>query len=426
MRGASLTPRLARLSLLALPALATALGLGACGQRGAATTAGVSGAAGAGAAPEVGVATVARRPMSRQLTVSSELVPFQQIDVYAKQAGYVKQLLVDYGSRVRRGQVMAVLEIPELEIQLRQDSAAIGSMRGQVAHAEHELGRVEAQQKVLHLQFERLNGVAESKPGLVAQQEVDDAQGKDLAAQAQVEASRSSLDTARDQLAEATARLAHDQVLFDYSRITAPFAGVVTKRYANLGALMQAGTSSSTQAMPLVQLSQDDLYRLVIPVPESYVRSIHVGDPVTVRVPALNRSFPAQVTRFSADVGAETRTMHTEVDVRNQNGMLLPGLYAEASLSLDRKDSALAVPLQAVNQEGAATTVFVVGAGNRIEDRPVELGMRTAADAEVLSGLREGEAIVVGDRGSLKPGELVRPHPVRMLQYQGGAEPGQP
>ena len=108
-------------------------------------------------------------------------------------------------------------------------------------------------------------------------------------------------------------------MLFDYARITAPFAGVVTQRYANLGTLMQAGTSSSTQAMPLVRLSQDDLFRLVIPVPESYVRYIHIGDPVDVRIPALNKTFPGKVARFSVDVKADTRTMHTEVDVPNPN-----------------------------------------------------------------------------------------------------------
>jgi RND family efflux transporter MFP subunit len=372
----------------------------------------------ASARPAVGVARVERKPMQQGLTLSSELVPFQEIDVYAKESGYVSQLLVDYGSRVQKGQLLAVLEIPELQMLLQQDAAAIKDMQDQVTHAAHDLARVEAQANVFRLQFERLNGVAQSKPGLVAQQEVDDAQGKDLAAQAQVEAARSALDAARSQLGGAEAKRAQDQVLFDYSRIRAPFAGVVTQRYANFGALVQAGTSSSTQAMPLVKLSQDDLFRLVIPVPESYVRFIRIGDPVTVRVPALDRSFPGKVARFSVDVKADTRTMHTEVDVLNPDRLLIPGLYAEAALALDRKDRALTVPLQAVNQQGDATTVDVVNAAGRIEERPVRLGLRTAADAEVLAGLAEGEQVVVSDRGSLQPGEAVRPHPVELLQYR--------
>ena len=178
----------------------------------------------------------------------------------------------------------------------------------------------------MQLQFDRLDGVAKSKPGLVAQQEVDDSQGKALASAAQVESAKSNLEASQSDLLSAKAKREHDQVLFDYSKITAPFAGVVTQRYANLGTLMQAGTSSSTQAMPLVRLSQDDLFRLVIPVPESYVHYIHIGDPVSVMVPSLNRTFPGKVARFSVDVRADTRTMHTEVDVPNPNRMLLPGL----------------------------------------------------------------------------------------------------
>jgi RND family efflux transporter MFP subunit len=370
----------------------------------------------------VGVAKISRKTLEHRLTVSSELVPFQEVDVYAKESGYVRDLLVDYGSRVRKGQVMAVLEIPELEVQLQQDDAAIRNASDQVTRAEHELGRVEAQHKVLHLQFERLNGVAKSRPGLVAQQEVDDSQGKDLAAEAQVEASKSNLQAAQSQLQASQAKKEHDRILFDYSKITAPFTGVVTQRYANLGTLLQAGTSSSTQAMPLVRLSQDDRFRLVIPVPESYVRYIHIGDPVNVNVPSLNRRFPGKVARFSVDVKEDTRTMHTEVDVSNLDRVLIPGMYAEAALLLERKSEVLAVPLQAVNREGGQTTAYVIGRDNRIEDRRISLGLQTANEAEALAGLSEGDQVVVGDRSALKPGEDVRPQVVEMLQYQGEKE----
>jgi RND family efflux transporter MFP subunit len=370
----------------------------------------------------VGVTKIARKTLERQLTLSSELVPFQEVDVYAKESGYVKDLLVDYGSRVKKGQVMAVLEIPELQIQLQQDDDAIKNASDQVTHAEHELGRVEAQHKVLHLQFERLNGVAKSKPGLVAQQEVDDSQGKDLAAEAQTEATKSSLESARSQLQAAQSKKEHDQVLFNYSKITAPFTGVVTQRYANLGTLLQAGTSSSTQAMPLVRISQYDLFRLVIPVPESYVRYIRIGEPLNVMVSSLNRSFPGKVARFSVDVKEDTRTMHTEVDVANLDHMLMPGLYAEAMLTLERKPNALALPLQAVSHEGEQTTVYAVSSSNKIEDRIVTLGLQTATDAEVLSGLNEGDMVVVSDRSGLKPGEEVRPQKVELIQYQGQKE----
>jgi len=375
-----------------------------------------------GATITVGVTKVAKKSLGRQITLSSELVPFQEIDVYAKESGYVKKLMVDYGTRVKAGQVMAILEIPELEAQLQEDQAEIKNAANQVNRAQHELERYQAQYKALHLQYTRLNGVFESQPGIVAQQEVDDAQGKDMAASSQVDAGQAALEAAQSQLSAARAKLTHDQSLFDYSRITAPFSGVVTERYANLGTLVQAGTSSSTQAIPIVKLSQDDLFRLVIPVPESYVRYIHIGDPVDVRVPSLNKTFPGKVARFSVDVKEATRTMHTEVDVQNRDRVLMPGLYADADVALEHRDDIPTIPLQAVNHEGNKTTVFVVGKNSEIEDRTITLGLQTANDAEVVSGLAEGEQVVVSDRSGLKPGDTVRPQVVQIMQYQEGSQ----
>ncbi|MFY9682131.1 MAG: efflux RND transporter periplasmic adaptor subunit [Candidatus Sulfotelmatobacter sp.] len=374
-----------------------------------------------GPAITVGVTRVVKKSLGRQITLSSELVPFQEIDVYAKESGYVKKLDVDYGTHVKAGQVMAILEIPELEAQLQEDQAEINNAVNQVSRAQHELYRYQAQYKALHLQYTRLNGVFESQPGIVAQQEVDDAQGKDVAASAQVDAGQAGLEAAQSQLAVTKAKLVHDQSLFDYSRITAPFSGVVTERYANLGTLVQAGTGSSTQAMPIVRLSQDDLFRLVIPVPESYVRYIHVGDHVDVRVPSLNRTFPGKVARFSVDVREDTRTMHTEVDVENPQRVLLPGLYADADLSLDRKDDVPTVPVQALNHERDKTTVFVVNRNDELDDRTVQLGLQTANDAEIVSGLNEGDQVVVSDRSGLKTGQKVHPQAVAVMQYHEGS-----
>ncbi len=368
----------------------------------------------------VGVTKVVKKSLGRQLTLSSELVPFQEIDVYAKESGYVKNLSVDYGTHVKAGQVMAILEIPELEAQLQEDRAEIKNAVNQVSRAQHELYRYQAQYKALHLEYTRLNGVFESQPGIVAQQEVDDAQGKDLAASSQVDAGQAALEAAQSQLVAAKAKLAHDQSLFDYSKITAPFPGVVTERYANLGTLVQAGTGSSTQAIPIVKLSEDDLFRLVIPVPESYVRYIRVGDPVDVRVPSLNRTFPGKVARFSVDVQSNTRTMHTEVDVPNPQRVLLPGLYADADLHLDRKDNIPSVPVQALSRRGERTTVLVVSADGTLEQREVQIGLETSNDVEIVSGISEGEQVVVSDRGGLKPGQKVHAQTVNAPEYHEG------
>jgi RND family efflux transporter MFP subunit len=365
----------------------------------------------------VGVTKVVRKSLGRQITVSSELVPFEEIDVYAKESGYVKKLFVDYGTRVKAGQVMATLEIPELEAQLQEDRAEITNASDQVSRAQHELKRYQAQYKALHLEYTRLNSVFETQPGIVAQQEVDDAQGKDMAAASQVDAGGAALQAAQSNLSVARAKLSHDQTLYDYSKITAPFSGVVTQRYANLGTLVQAGTTSSTQAMPIVKLSEDSLFRLVIPVPEAYVRYIRIGDPVQVRVPSMNRDFPGKVARFSVDVREDTRTMHTEVDVPNPKHLLVPGSYAEAQLTLERKEDVPTVPLQAVNREGEKNTVFVVDRDGEIQDRPVTLGLETPNDAEVVAGLSEGDEVVVSDRSGLKAGQKVLPKTVELMQY---------
>jgi RND family efflux transporter MFP subunit len=365
----------------------------------------------------VGVVKVEKKNLERTLTVSSELVPFQQIDVYAKESGFVKDLNVDYGTHVQKDQVLATLEIPELQLQVKEDDAAVKNAAAQIPHAQDELNRMQAQQKVLQLQFDRLNGVAQSKPGLVAQQEVDDSEGKALASAAQVEAAKSNLQSSESLLAAAQAKREHDQALFDYAKITAPFAGVVTQRYANLGTLMQAGTSSSTQAMPLVQLSEDDKFRLVIPVPETYVHFIHLGDTMSVNVPSLSRTFPGNVARFSVDVREDTRTMHTEVDVANPGRVLLPGLFAEATITLEKKDNAIAVPLQAVDQENNEAMVDVVDPSGKVERKPIVLGIQTTTDAEVVSGLQPGELVVVSDRSGLKAGQPVQPKLVDLMQY---------
>jgi RND family efflux transporter MFP subunit len=365
----------------------------------------------------VAVTRVVKKSLGRQITLSSELVPFEEIDVYAKESGYVKQLFVDYGTHVKAGQVMATLEIPELEAQLQVDDADIKNANNEVTRADHELSRYQAMYKALHLEYTRLNGVFESQPGIVAQQEVDDAQGKDLAAQSQVDAGQAALEAAQSQLAASRAKLVHDQTLYDYSKITAPFAGVVTDRYANLGTLVQAGVGSSTQAMPIVRLSQDDLFRLVIPVPESYVRFIRIGDPVDVLVPSLNRTFPGKVARFSVDVRVDTRTMHTEVDVRNPNRVLVPGLYAEATLTLEHRDDIPTVPIQALNHRGDRATVLIVDADGRLQERPVETGLTTSSYVEIVSGLKEGEEVVVSDRSGLRVGERVQAKMVDVLEY---------
>jgi len=256
------------------------------------------------------------------------------------------------------------------------------------------------------------------RPNLVAQQDIDEAQGRDRVAEAQVATARAAVAAAQEQLAVARANQNKTKTLFAYSRITAPFAGVITHRYADTGAMIQAGTASQSQAMPLVRLSQNSTLRLIIQVPESAVSRIHVGAPVDVKVPALSRNFAGTVARFADKLNLDTRTMETEVDVANPKLELVPGMYAYASITTDQARGVLIAPIQAIDRKEDKASAMVVGGDGTVQTRPVALGLEAPDRVEVRSGLREGDQVVVAGRGQLKPGTVVTPK----LMESPGAE----
>jgi len=359
-------------------------------------------------APTVAVAKVERHDLAQTLTLAAEFRPFQEVDVHAKVAGYVKTITVDVGDRVRAGQLLAELEIPEMRDELRQDDASVRRSEEEVRRAQADLERAETAHQVSHLQTERLTKVIKQRPNLVAQQDVDEATARDRMSEAQVATAKAALASAEQQREVSKAVQNRTQTLFAYSRIIAPFAGVITHRYADTGSMIQAGTSSQTQAMPIVRLSENDRLRLTIPVPESAVPRIHVGQPVDVRVPSLAKTFEGTVARFSGSVNADTRTMSTEVDVANKDLLLMPGMYAYADLALDRSQGALTVPVQAVDRDEAKASVVVVANG-RAERRQVKTGLETPDRIEIIDGVRENEYVVVGNRAQIKPGAPVAP-----------------
>jgi RND family efflux transporter MFP subunit len=365
--------------------------------------------------PQVRAAAVAvaqRRPLSNAITLSGEFRPFQEVDVHAKVAGYIRVIHVDVGDRVRKGQVMAILEVPELRAELQGTDAAARRSKDAVRRAKSDLQRAQSVHDAAHLNYSRLKDASATRPGIIAQQELDDAEAKDKESEAQISAGEAALSEAANQLDVAVASQQQYTALADYTNIVAPFDGVVTKRYADTGALVQAGTSSSTQAMPVVRVAETDVFRLILPVPESAVPQVHLGSSVQVRVPALNRNFEGKVARLADAVDQETRTMHTEVDVQNPNRSVVQGMYAEVSLVLMHKDSALTVPMQAVVRNGEDATVLVVNGQNRIEERRVRLGLESNNRIEILSGLREGERVLIGSRSEFRVGDRVEPKPI--------------
>lgn len=330
-------------------------------------------------APAVAVVKVDREDLYRLITIPAEFRPYNEVELHAKVSGYVKQMNVDIGDKVKPGELLAVLEVPELQDDL--DHAAAAEQRAA------------ADYKDAHLAYTRLLEVNKQHPNLVAQQDLDTAEAKDATAQGALAGARSEVQKYR--------------TLVGYTRITAPFGGVITKRYADPGALIQAGTASQ-QTMPLVRVSDNNLLRLDFPVSVDYVRGIRLNAPVTVKVDSLDgRAFEGKVARFSNNIDDSTRTMIVEMEVPNPTLELVPGMYANVTLRVDERAHALAIPVEAVPPGGKS--VLVVDSAHQVEERPVKLGIETPSKYEVLAGLTEGDLVMVGNPAQVSAGQKVEP-----------------
>jgi RND family efflux transporter MFP subunit len=347
----------------------------------------------------VAVVKVGREDLAREVNVDAELRPYQDIDVRAKVAGFVQSITVDVGDRVQEGQLLAILEIPELKEEI--DHAEAVEKR-----SEEEVKRARAAHAEVHLGYERLAAAAKAQPNLIAQQDIDTGAAKDQTAEYALSAAEQEVRVAHSDVMKLKAKL-------DYSRITAPFAGVIAKRYADQGDFIQGGTSPSTQAMPLVHLVQVDKLRLVIPVSVSDVPEIQVGYPVEVHVGATGKTLSLPVSRFSREMDTATRKMHTELEVPNADLSLIPGMYASVVFQFDRRAKALTIPVEAISQ-AVHPTAYVVNQKGEIEERQLSLGLETPEKREVLSGLNENELVMIGNRSQVKPGQKVQPRPAEI------------
>jgi RND family efflux transporter MFP subunit len=361
-------------------------------------------------APSAAVVKVVRRDLTSNLEIASEFQPYQEIQIYAKVSGYVQKSYVDWGMHVKQGQLLAVLEIPELQQQLQQDDASIKRSQQGLEGAREELKRAESIYNVAHVTYTRLADVQKTRPDLMAQQDIDVAQGKDIEGSAGVSAARDALAAAEQGVAGSKAALDKDKAMFAYARITAPFDGVVTQVYAYTGALLPAGTSSGKDTLALCQLSQNSLLRLVIPLPERAVSDVHIGENVAVRLTNPDKTFSGTIVQFSDQIDSQTRTMHAEVHVPNPKGELVAGMYASVLIPLHTAQHVLTLPIQVVQSaKESSGSVLVVNSSNHIEQRAVTLGLQTATQVEIVSGLQESEMVVFGEQAQFRVGELVAP-----------------
>lgn len=329
--------------------------------------------------PVVAVARVDREDLYNEVTIPAEFRPYMQVELHAKVSGYVEQINVDIGDEVKAGQLLVKLEVPEAKDELDRAAAAEK--------------RAEADYHDAHLIYQRLVSVNSQHPNLVAQQDLDTAEARDHTTEAAIVAAKAEVEKC--------------QTLLDYTRITAPFDGVITRRYADPGALIQAGTTGEAQSRSLVCLSDNYRLRLDFPVSVNNVKDVKVGDSVEVRVESLGgKTFTGKISRFAGQVDEDTRTMITEIEVANPKLVIVPGMYAKVVLKVGRQPQALSIPTEAV-PTGKTSTVMVVNSNQEVEERPITLGLETAAKYQVTAGLNEGDLVVIGSHPEIRSGEKV-------------------
>ncbi|HEX3717368.1 MAG TPA: efflux RND transporter periplasmic adaptor subunit [Verrucomicrobiae bacterium] len=331
-------------------------------------------------APTVPAGRVQRMDLSKIVPIPAEFRPYVEVELHAKVSGYLDKMNVDFGDRVNAGQLLATIEVPELHDEL---SNALAVER-----------RAEADFTNAHLIYSRMMSVNHDHPNLVAQQDIDTAAAKDLAAQAAAGAAQADVGKYR--------------TLVSYTQITAPFKGVITHRYVDPGALVEAGMSSEN-TQPLLEISDNYHLRLDFFVSEEYVKDIFVGNTVSGTVVSMGgKPFSGKITRASLKIDPDTRTMATEIEVANPDLTLVPGMYVNLELPVEHRERALSIPIQAV-PPGQMSSVYVINSQNEIEERPVTLGLETPDRFEVVSGLKEGDLVLIGSRSQFSAGEKVAP-----------------
>lgn len=301
-------------------------------------------------------------PITRSVILPAQVIPFQQATLYAKVSGYLKTITVDKGDRVMSGVVLARIEIPELV----------------AARA-----RQEAELRAAEADYTRLKESLQKLPDLVVPDTVDQARGR-------FEVARASLE--------------QSETLLRYATITAPFSGIITQRFVDPGALIQAGGANSA----IVALMDFSKVRLQTAVPEGEASRVAVGQPVLVTTDNLpGMQFEGKVTRFSYALDSASRTMLAEVILENPNLALRPGMLVTAKIGIERKESALLMPAEALVLEKANAFAFGVS-GDKAKKRPIKVGFNDGKSVEVQDGLNASDTVILTGKLKLSDGQTVQ------------------
>ncbi len=387
------------------------------------------------AAVRADVVKPVRRPLTRGLNLPATLVADEQVDLFAKASGYIGKIDIDIGDRVKKGDVLAVIDIPEMLEELKQvealleaKQAKVRALQAMVVQAERnvdtarsEVQRFTAQQELDAINLKRKQELREGNA--IPQQALDEAlsaaaisnaqlsiAGARVAgAQAEHLASLADVKVAESDVAVGRADLARLNTLMQYASIRAPFDGVITVRNVDHGTFVRSAAEGVT--IPLLQIAKTDRIRVVIEVPEVDAPFVRPGTPVMVDVKALGRGpTSAAVSRIAGAIKPETRTMRVEVDLDNPDGSLTPGMYAKVTVQLESKSAATMIPSKAIRMEGKQTVLYVVASGVA-KSLPVTIGYDDGIWAEVLSGLSGNEDVITATSGTVTIGAAVQAVP---------------
>ncbi len=381
----------------------------------------------------VHVVTPRRENMARYLSVPATMEAYEQADLYAKASGYVSEVRVDIGERVKAGDVLAVIDVPEVEKELAEAQALHAAAVAGVATAESKVVQatkmldisrsmlVRAQAEItlkratLERRRELFQGNAITQEQLdeaqnqhdIAQADVGIAEAKIAAAQADVGSAEASRAAAVANVTVAEARVEKMQTLMQYARIVAPFDGIVTQRLVDRGTLVQSAATSRTS--PLFTVRRADLLRISIEVPETDIEFVRPGCPVKVRPYGLSGvEIDASIARVAASLKVDTRTMRAEIDLPNRDGRLMSGMYAHVVVEMDQRADALTVPASSLLTGGREAFVYTV-ADNRAVRMPVRIGLDDGIRVQITDGLTDGSLVVLTGKGLIADGSLLRP-----------------
>lgn len=307
-----------------------------------------------------------RKDLTRTITLPGSIRPYQEAAVYAKVSGYLKEIAVDRGDWVKGGQPLAQLVIPEMD---------------------REYHRAESDMIMKQRIYQRLEGIRRQNPDLLPLEEVEQAQ--------------TDFEMARATQDELTALMA-------YATIHAPFDGVITTRNVHRGALIQAGTTSQSQATPLVSIMDLEQVRITVAVPESEVAWITHDTPVRIEVAAWKgKEVTGTITRYATALDPGTRTMPTEIFVKNSDHALYSGMYASVTLTLEARPDRLTLPRHAVQESGKGSHVLVANEEGLVKTVTIHTGYQDATIVEVIDGLTGNEQVIVEGRQGVRPGDRV-------------------